>query len=514
MVEEDKNLVNLEKRFLGNVNFYFNLDNYSIQNFHQDYKEWKNVMLGRQFESQGFQNFEALFLIASHNYLKKNQHFKDKSYYLRYFEENIITDEAEKSFEELDFNYYFINKQNKIEKLISGAVELSNDLKIWLLFNLRPDSTDNKNQLSPTSFFRLNQKVNYVEEVYLFPYMILKTDIKDLFFQIYKSNWSYAQTLVERSKIIVDLELTKQPHIQNAFKSIKESMECFKVSYLEKHDEENEFIYIYKNSKSVSNLSGLQKEIIGHKILSNYPKKTMVKEGDPTYWSVYSDLNLLQFLIEFSKKIGEVSSTTLKSVFERMAPSSDQKTYYASDAQKTQNFKKGLDKQKDDVGIEELSEFGLFNESNLESKLLKDVLSNVDIETQGIDFDDEVYEKTMILEFLKVNAQGLNEYEVEFLEIYYAELSAEQPELYLIISEYLEKREKLLHLIYKGKIMQESIENRILDQLGVRKVEKVMTYFDAMVEKINKYKIDILKQENTKTDKSLIINYFLYRFLK
>ena len=62
--------------------------------------------------------------------------------------------------------------------------------------------------------------------------------------------------------------------------------------------------------------------------------------------------------------------------------------------------------------------------------------------------------------------------------------------------------------------MQESIENRILDQLGVRKVEKVMTYFDAMVEKINKYKIDILKQENTKTDKSLIINYFLYRFLK
>ena len=66
----------------------------------------------------------------------------------------------------------------------------------------------------------------------------------------------------------------------------------------------------------------------------------MVKEGDPTYWSVYSDLNLLQFLIEFSKKIGEVSSTTLKSVFERMAPSSDQKTYYASDAQKTQNFKK------------------------------------------------------------------------------------------------------------------------------------------------------------------------------
>ena len=156
-----------------------------------------------------------------------------------------------------------------------------------------------------------------------------------------------------------------------------------------------------------------------------------------------------------------------------------------------------------------MSEFGLFNESNLESKLLKDVLSNVDIETQGIDFDDEVYEKTMILEFLKVNAQGLNEYEVEFLEIYYAELSAEQPELYLIISEYLKR--KTLHLIYKGKIMQESIENRILDQLGVRK-GKVMTYFDAMVEKINKYKIDILKQENTKTDKSLIINYFLYRF--
>ena len=58
MVEEDRTWC-LE-RFLGNVNFYFNLDNYSIQNFHQDYKVEK-CYVRKAIQSQGFQNFEALF---------------------------------------------------------------------------------------------------------------------------------------------------------------------------------------------------------------------------------------------------------------------------------------------------------------------------------------------------------------------------------------------------------------------------------------------------------------------
>ena len=51
-----------------------------------------------------------------------------------------------------------------------------------------------------------------------FPFMALKSDIKNLFYQIYKSNWSYSETLVHRSEII-DFELSKPEHVTNAFKS-------------------------------------------------------------------------------------------------------------------------------------------------------------------------------------------------------------------------------------------------------------------------------------------------------
>jgi len=139
-----------------------------------------------------------------------------------------------------------------------------------------------------------------------------------LFYQIYKSNWSYSETLVHRSRTIVDFELSKPDHVINAFESINESKNCFEITYVEDLNLENQFVYKYKKSKSKKTLNENEKEIIGHKIILKYPKKLSVKEGDPTYWSVYSDLNLLQYLIQLSIEVGEVSSLTLKQIFERI----------------------------------------------------------------------------------------------------------------------------------------------------------------------------------------------------
>ena len=510
MEKDDRNFVNIDSNFFGDMRFYFNKDLYTIEDFRNDFTEWKEVMLSKKNISQGYQNFEAFFVIAAHNYLKKNQHFKKKSYYLKYFE-GFEIDEKET---DIESDFYFINQKGNVEKLFNGSIELSSDLKIWLLTNTIPDSVDKVKSISARNFSRISEKVNYVEFVYLFPFMALKSDIKNLFYQIYKSNWSYSETLVHRSRTIIDFELSKPDHVTNAFESINESKNCFEITYIEDLNLENQFVYKYKKSKSKKTLNENEKEIIGHKIILKYPKKSSVKEGDPTYWSVYSDLNLLQYLIQLSIEVGEVSSLTLKQIFERITPSAEQRSYSPEDVQQNKNFKTSNEKHKADTSIEELSEFGFFNKNSLESKMLRDILNNIDLDTQETVLDEDILEKTLLLEFLKVNAQGLTEFEAEFLEIFYAEVSSDNPELFLIISEYLEEREKLLHLIYKGKIKQETIEKRLEDKLGVRKIKKVTDFFDEMVEKINDYKVNVLKEENKNTNKMLLINYFQYRFVQ
>ena len=209
-----------------------------------------------------------------------------------------------------------------------------------------------------------------------------------------------------------------------------------------------------------------------------------------------------------------MSSLSLKKIFERIAPSAEQHSYSPEDVQQNKNFKTSNEKHKADTNIEELSEFGFFNKNSLESKMLRDILNNIDLDTQETVLDEDILERTLLLEFLKVNAQGLTEFEAEFLEIFYAQVSSDNPELFLIISEYLEEREKLLHLIYIGKIEQETIEKRLEDKLGVRKIKKVTEFFDEMVEKINDYKVNVLKEENKNTNKMLLINYFQYRFVQ
>ena len=117
MEKDDRNFVNIDSNFFGDMRFYFNKDLYTIEDFRNDFTEWKEVMLSKKNISQGYQNFEAFFVIAAHNYLKKNQHFKKKSYYLKYFE-GFEIDEKET---DIESDFYFINqKGKKLKKDISN----------------------------------------------------------------------------------------------------------------------------------------------------------------------------------------------------------------------------------------------------------------------------------------------------------------------------------------------------------------------------------------------------------
>ena len=55
MEKDDRNFVNIDSIF-GDMRLYFNKDLYTVEDFRNDFTEWKEVMLSKNI-SQGYQNF-------------------------------------------------------------------------------------------------------------------------------------------------------------------------------------------------------------------------------------------------------------------------------------------------------------------------------------------------------------------------------------------------------------------------------------------------------------------------
>ena len=47
MEKDDRNFVNIDSNFFGDMRFYFNKDLYTIEDFRNDFTEWKEVMLSK-----------------------------------------------------------------------------------------------------------------------------------------------------------------------------------------------------------------------------------------------------------------------------------------------------------------------------------------------------------------------------------------------------------------------------------------------------------------------------------
>ena len=541
MLEKERNdLADLDKMWLGDENFYHDLEVYPLENFISDYEEWKKITIKniklleeirnnrdnsekkkelekklekerRKELTQGFQNFEAHLLTACNLFVNKNREaYENNEIYTAYYTKTEELKEIQ--------NYYYISQSHGTIQISDGAVNLSADLKFWLIHNKIPGDLRETSSLTKETFLNLDRKVKNADYVYGFKYRFLQADISNLFYQIFKQHEPFSDTLLNRSKIIVNKEAPKKDHVLNAFKNLNEKIECFTYETFE-IDSNEFFSYRYKGVRS-KEFNNVEIVSIGEKILRNYPMKSRPSDGsDPTYWSVYSELDLVRFLIEFSKKVGLVPEESLKEVFKRIIPPTN---IYKTDYEKLQsnlNFKKAPGEKAESIELDEtLSKIGtdvfrkdekskdrmerLLNkiEEQLDQKLEKDNITPID--------NEDIYDFEILKACLGANILGINSFIQEFLVEEFADYSEENPENYLIIHEYLEFRLKLLQSIYKGKIKDENIEERIETKLGIKKYKVCNEYFEEIASKID--------ERSTKkgVDKLLVINYFLYRFIQ
>ena len=541
MLEKERNdLADLDKKWLGDENFYHDLEVYPLENFISDYEEWKKITIKniklleeirnnrdnsekkkelekklekerRKELTQGFQNFEAHLLTACNLFVNNNREaYENNEIYTAYYRK---TEELKGT-----QNYHYISQSHGTIQISDGAVNLSVDLKFWLIHNKIPGDLRETSSLTKETFLNLDRKVKNADYVYGFKYRFLQADISNLFYQIFKQHEPFSDTLLNRSKIIVNKEAPKKDHVLNAFKNLNEKIECFTYETFE-IDSNEFFSYRYKGVRS-KEFNNVEIVSIGEKILRNYPMKSRPSDGsDPTYWSVYSELDLVRFLIEFSKKVGLVPEESLKEVFKRIIPPTN---IYKTDYEKLQsnlNFKKAPGEKAESIELDEtLSKIGtdvfrkdekskdrmerLLNkiEEQLDQKLEKDNITPID--------NEDIYDFEILKACLEANILGINSFIQEFLVEEFADYSEENPENYLIIHEYLEFRLKLLQSIYKGKIKDENIEERIETKLGIKKYKVCNEYFEEIASKID--------ERSTKkgVDKLLVINYFLYRFIQ
>ena len=534
MLEKERNdLADLDKKWLGDENFYHDLKAYPLENFISDYEEWKkiiikNIQLGEEVKNnskkekelqkarqkelpQGFHNFEAHLLAACSFFVNKNyESYKDNEIYAAYYQ---MTEEL-KGIQ----NYYYISQSHGTIQISEGAVKLSVDLKNWLIHNKIPGDLRETKSLTQETFLNFDRKVKGADTIYGFKFNFLRADLGDLFYHVFKKHEPFSGTLLNRSEIIVNKDASKKDHVLNAFKNLDEKIDCFTYDTFKKDGDEF-FRYRYKGVRS-KEFSNLEIVNIGEKILRNYPMKSRPSDGsDPTYWSVYTELDLLRFLIEFSKKVGFVPEESLKEVFNRIIPATN---IYKTDYEKLQShldFKKTPGEKTEDIELDEtLSKIGtdvfrkdekskdrmerLLNkiEEQLDQKLEKDNVTPID--------NEDIYDFEFLKACLEQPLLGINSFLQESLVEEFADYSEENPQNYLIIHEYLEIRLKLLQSIYKGTIKAENIEERIEKKLGIKKYKVCNGYFEEIASKID--------ERSTKkgVDKLLVINYFLYRFIQ
>ena len=511
VILENQDQASLRNKWLGKEKFFHNLDKYNIDQFRSDYKEWKKANNHKKFDVQGHDNFESHLLLATGLFLKNRVYLGNKDYYEKYFDKlEDIND---------DGSYFFVNQKDNLVKLPSTVSVLTADLKLYLLTGKTPGSlVKREGSLINKRFYSLDQKVNLANEVYGFKYKFIINELSNLFYHIYREQTPFSVTLLDRAELLLNKDSPKKDHMKNAFNNIEEEIDCF-----EQVSSDGEINYFYKGIKNKlkdiekkDNRSSTAKINIGEKIIRNLPQKKMPVGADLTYWSVYSDQTLLQFLIEFSKAVGSYNNSILSEIFERIVPLNDAQR--VSKEELLSNSKEGTE---EDIELDQLGSDVTRNEQGDQDYIIN-ILSeiedqlNSDSLLQGKDFtNDDSYENIFLRSCLEKNIQGLNSFEAKFLEHMYGELSDQNQVNYLIIFDFLKIRSKLLQSIYVGKVKIENLEKKLEASLGKKKMQVCNDYFEDMLLKINESRQENNHEDSNNTlSKVTIINYFMYRFIQ
>ena len=518
---------NHDKRYLGSlVYFYGFTGEYKIENLRYDYKKWlevkannkdineikkrvkkdrnrlgnlsprakaeykENLKYLKELE-EGFVNFESILIIICHRFLKKYRFYKDYSdTYKDYFpKDNKLN---------LKFHTSFLdkktNKRNaKNFEVHPGSVNLLKDLVEYL---------------KPNNYQRLTQKVSDSNHTGGLTHF-LHNEIKDMMYHQNLKQQPFINSLMKKFEKFSNLT-------KDDIDNLNFSTECLiQFKKLSKHGmvKFEDQLFHLSNKNSEINFSG-NKKAVGLKIIQKYPKKQLPSTSestakDPTqaekYWSVFSDVHIIQILYELLLRIGPFTYEYLKEILLSIIPIQFQLNNKMLSIQNLEDkFKK------EGKGSESLAEAYL-QENKLDKHTDNEILqieNNInailknDEELQLSKLDEE---KIILREYFRPIYNQFSSKDKEVIDDFLSKRSDSSNKDIECLLEYLEVRVGILTKIYlNSSIKLENIDQNIKAKLKSKKFNTA----DSLISQIMTI-MDISEEHG----RSKLVNFLTYLYL-
>ena len=517
---------NHSQRYLGSVLYFYGFTNeYKKQNLDSDYEKWlktkvenkdinkikKKVRKARNSlgklsprakaeykenlkylkeHEESFEKFESILLIICHRFLKKNNFYKDYStIYQDYFpEDNKLN---------LKFHAMFTDKKTKKKdektfELHAGSVNLLKDLVDYL---------------KPNNFQRLSQKVDSCNHVGGLTYF-LHNEIKDMLYQQNLKQQPFINSLMKKFQELSNIrkeEIDKLAFSNECLVQFKNLSQYGMVKF------EDQIFHLDINDANV-NYEG-NKKATGLKILQKYPKKQVPSTSestakDPTqaekYWSVFSDVHIVQILYELLLTIGPFSYEYLRELLLSVIPIQFQLNKKFLSIQKLEDQFKIEGKGADSLAEAYLRENKLDKHTDNEivqiENNINEILGKEELHLSQLD------EEIIILrEYFRPIYNEFSSKDKESVDDFLSECSETRNRDVECLLEYLDIRVEILNKIYsKSSIKIENIEQNIKAKLKSEKFNLANSLISELMTILN---------INLETNKNKLINFLTFLYL-
>lgn len=518
---------NFSKRYLGSLlYFYGRTGEYKEQNLKDDYIKWlkikvdnkdinkikkklkkdrihlgnlsprekaeykENLKFLKEHE-ESFINFESILIIICHRFLKKNTYYKD---YSEIYQDYFPKDNKLK----LKFHASFVDKKtNKINEknfeVHPGSINLLKDLVEYL---------------KPNNYQRLTQKVNDCNHLGGLTYF-LHNEIKDMLYHQNLKQQPFIESLMNKFKAFSNLT-------KNDIDKLDFSKECLtQLKKLSKHGmvKYEEQLFSFDNNNSDINLFG-NKKVIGLKIIQKYPRKQLPSTSestakDPTqaekYWSVFSDVHIVQILYELLLTMGSFSNDYLRELLLSIIPIQFQLNNKMLSIQNLEDKFKNEGKGSDSLAEAYLQKNKLDKHTDNEIVQIENNINSILGNTEELQLSQLDEAKIILREYFKPIYNEFSSKDKDAIDDFLAKLSESRNHDIECLFDFLEARVDILNKIYsKSSIKIENIEQNVK---AIIKSEK----FNSANFLINQIMIILDLREETGRNK--LINFLTYLYL-
>ena len=453
--------------------------------------EYKDNLKYLKEHEESFEKFESILLIICHRFLKKNNFYKDYSeIYKDYFpKDNKLN---------LKFHAMFTDKKTKKKdaktfEIHAGSVNLLKDLVEYL---------------KPNNFQRLTQKVDDCNHLGGLTYF-LHNEIKDMLYHQNLKQQPFIDSLIKKFQELSNIrkeEIDKLNFSNECLVQYKNLSKYGMVNY------EDQLFYL-DNNDSVTDYVG-NKRATGLKILQKYPKKQLPSTSestaiDPTqaekYWSVFSDVHLVQILYELLLTIGPFSYEYLRELLLSVIPIQFQLNDKFLSIQKLEDRFKTEGKGSDSLAEAYLLENKLDKHTDNEIVQIENNINMILDNNEELHLSEFDEAKIILREYFRPIYNEFSSKDKEIVDDFLSACSDTRNRDVECLFEYLDVRVEILNKIYsKSSIKTENIEQNIRAKLKSEKFNLA----DSLINELM-----VLLNLNIENSKNKLINFLTYLYL-